>query len=156
MTRTVIDVANERLVGTYGTGPQGETTDERACAFDISGYWEQQLEFLNSGTHYWATIDQEHSYFDGERIVSFGAGWVCATPIRVSSGMVRVRQNRWIKIRAVGITAFQKQNVTTGVGAQTIGEDCACGTASDNQYIEGAIRAGVGCHDYCLQFKTFV
>jgi PAS domain S-box-containing protein len=74
------------LQGTYGTDNQGQTTDEHALRFTIDEKWQQRFDRLKPEDAQWILVEDTHTEWDGEEIVSVGAGWIAITPIYSADG----------------------------------------------------------------------
>ncbi|MCX7918180.1 MAG: PAS domain S-box protein [bacterium] len=72
----------DKIVGTYGTNLQGQTTDER-CFCEPITQWKQYLqpEQPNELLH-WLLFEEPLREWIGETMAVVGTGWLVATPIK--------------------------------------------------------------------------
>lgn len=81
--------------GTYGTDMQGRTTDEHAVRFDWAAEmtpdtWRTPVKREGpQWVHYCGPLRT----WDGEATCVVGEGWVCATPIQSTAGLIGVFSN---------------------------------------------------------------
>ncbi|MBM4050704.1 MAG: hypothetical protein FJ279_36870, partial [Planctomycetes bacterium] len=72
--------------GTYGTDAQGKTTDERSFSFLKDEKWTRHFSPKPPTAQRWDLRERALEYWDGEKVVRVGYGWVAVTPITGSSG----------------------------------------------------------------------
>jgi AraC-like DNA-binding protein len=82
------------LRGTWGTGPSGETTDERGLHHECS---PEDHEALNRGQQngaLWLYFENvRHFVEEGDRSIVIGEGWLAVTPLVCGSELVGVMYN---------------------------------------------------------------
>ncbi len=84
----------ELLTGTWGTGPNGETTDEREIAFVTGSAHREAVLRSNAGIGRWLVLDDAPltAHLDKKTSV-IGYGWNVLTPIRSARGVVGLLVN---------------------------------------------------------------
>lgn len=82
------------LFGTWGTGMDGETTDERAIAFLMGSAHREAIARSNAGVGRWLLLDSAPLTAQlGEKTSVVGYGWNALTPIRSARGLVGMLVN---------------------------------------------------------------
>ncbi len=74
----LLDPTRQYMLGTYGTDFQGHTTDEHAAKFQP----DSLAALLGSNETLWMVTEDEQVYWEGDRLLIRGRGWVAATAIR--------------------------------------------------------------------------
>lgn len=74
--------------GTYGTDDRGEMIDEHLMTFPQTEYWDRQFKPHRSGERAWMAIEQSQTYWDGEKVVFVGEGWIVHTPIEAHNTQI--------------------------------------------------------------------
>lgn len=91
------DRASERIVmrGTWGTGAQGETTDERSLVQEFSSREYQALlsARLSGGLGMYHPCAPRYATTEPGRTVLLGEGWVMATPLVAARDVLGVMYN---------------------------------------------------------------
>ncbi len=90
----LLDAAEGQMVGTFGTGIRGETTDERDFTYRHGGLDRDVHEQAKSGTSRWLLM-QDAPYIAkvGDDPVVIGRGWIAVTAIRTPTRAVGVMFN---------------------------------------------------------------
>lgn len=90
----LLDESGDRLCGTWGTGPAGETTDEHHIYFSVGFNHREAIAQALGGLGRWLCIEGAPlSAQIGERTVTIGHGWNCITPIISARGPVGIFVN---------------------------------------------------------------
>ncbi|MCB2156561.1 response regulator [bacterium] len=71
----------ELITGTYGTDEQGRTIAEHSLQFPLNDLWRQHFHMTWDHQAPYFVTQGEHNYWDGEKTVMIGGGWIVLTPI---------------------------------------------------------------------------
>ena len=85
---------DDQLCGTFGTGPSGETTDERDIVFALGESHREAMSRSLAEVGRWLVLEDVPlvSQRDGRTVV-VGRGWNVLTPVRSRSGIVGMLMN---------------------------------------------------------------
>ncbi|MCS6771254.1 MAG: PAS domain S-box protein [Kiritimatiellae bacterium] len=81
----ILVLEGDRLHGTYGTGLQGETTDEHKLVFAVDEVWRERLKPRGSHEKRWILSVEPHRVWRTDHIEELPPGWVAITPIQSSA-----------------------------------------------------------------------
>ncbi|MBI2195133.1 MAG: response regulator [Planctomycetes bacterium] len=83
------------LRGTYGTDDRGRTTREHSNRVPREKLlkWMQEGQAGEQENRWILRTDLPWTYWDGEKTVTFGCGWIASTPIRSSRGQIGILFN---------------------------------------------------------------
>jgi PAS domain S-box-containing protein len=85
----LLDTSSEYLLGTYGTDEHGGTTDERAARISVSTH----PEIFAPVEKLWTVHPWQYTYWDQEKLVDFGSGWIASTVVRDNAQPIGVLYN---------------------------------------------------------------
>jgi AraC-like DNA-binding protein len=86
--------ARDLLHGTWGTGVDGETTDEREIAFLMGSAHREAIARVSAGLGRWLVLDKAPLTAQcGKKTRVIGYGWNALTPIRSGRGLVGMLVN---------------------------------------------------------------
>ncbi|MBU0679765.1 MAG: PAS domain S-box protein [Verrucomicrobia bacterium] len=71
----------DHIEGTYGTGIDGETTDEHGNVFPLPSEWETHFEVTDDLARRWHVEEVERYQWEEGKLSPLGRGWVSAIPI---------------------------------------------------------------------------
>lgn len=90
------DACSDRVLlhGSWGTGVNGETTDERSICHEVSGEDLESLRRLRSLGALWVQYDQVPLYSEErDKTIVVGRGWLAVTPLILAESVVGVMYN---------------------------------------------------------------
>lgn len=88
------DVTGEAVQGTYGTDFQGQTSDETNIVYPLAGWWAPCFEPHQPNSPRWVVEqDEDYSHYLKGKSQLKGRGWVAATPLVTSQGVIGVLFN---------------------------------------------------------------
>ena len=81
----ILILEGAQVRGTYGTGFQGETTDEHQLLFPLNEEWRERFRVRGPQESRWQLVDEPYRLWVGDRHEERGTGWVAITPIQSSA-----------------------------------------------------------------------
>jgi PAS domain S-box-containing protein len=81
----ILIVEGNELRGTYGTGLNGETTDEHQHRFPLNDMWRARLRFRGPTEERWTLVTEPRWVWRGDHMEQLSPNWIALTPIQSST-----------------------------------------------------------------------